>query len=928
MTRPFLGIILMALLNLSLFTCCSDSDNLLLNEQGAPLVVNSGNLQIDVIIPESSGIGLKHAANDLIQAFVEISGASNETAPIKGSIDDASSSAAIDIIILSEENENLGEQGYTISKREIGLPGLTITANTEVGAAYGFYHLISDLGVRYIHPEENYFPSDPEIALPWTYDGSTHVPSFDRRGFHEHTQHPIPLSDFLLRPGNDDFRTYLSHYMRWLARNRQNVMSWMMLKTVDMEAWIPYITDVVDEAHEYGIHIGMFVSYVDQQQNGYKIIREDRLDPDTDLMQDPEEQIVDELDLILPTGMDFIGFQIGSSEFTKPDEADMLSWLDLTAEYIDTNYNGVRMYTWIHTTCDLESDDGGYYYHLPLQSDERIGAYVHTTMFYDLEHPAPVYSCENFHQQVDFMTAADGKREQVYFPETAWWLGFDNNTPIVLPITNYTRSYDISQVLPDLDVTGHVTFTSGREWTYWQYDYFLTRSTWDSTFTWQDYLDYIKDVYAENASTVATTVKSWTNLQVQHFLVDNPLLYFYVAGELKQDEIGEVAGILARRPKIGFRNVLEYSKDDFNTWKTTDYDKLVQMEAEYRALFEDLPETMESGTDQQKSLYNELYRSYKLFVMRLQHVIELYSGVTEARVWYLEKHRAASQDPVEEPNSSIRESSFAAAGEHLANAQQISQDAIDIIRANEALYRYPVEILAREKTKSPTSYPYGYLEQCYTGHFWTRRDKQLEDLIGLEFDTFQESWDTVPDQLFSTNNSLMDLLVPNDPVAGSVIKGFIPQLLFGISGYNAASNTMKQHFALDYNENLLPDLESEQVINGSITNSNWEGTALLVPLIVRDSTGAQLGTLDVYDASFRLELQTSGDAITNLVSGELEGEISGPGLVNIVVSVGGIDYNGAEPLIKSIYGIDSEDPLPERLPMHFQYSFEKEELAK
>ena len=39
----------------------------------------------------------------------------------------------------------------------------------------------------------------------------------------------------------------LMAYHLWLARNRQNVMSWQMLKTVDLDAWIPYIADVAAE---------------------------------------------------------------------------------------------------------------------------------------------------------------------------------------------------------------------------------------------------------------------------------------------------------------------------------------------------------------------------------------------------------------------------------------------------------------------------------------------------------------------------------------------------------------------------------------------------------------------------------------------------------------------------------------------------------
>ena len=104
---------------------------------------------------------------------------------------------------------------------------------------YGLYEIAADLGVRYHHPEETFIPSIPDVALPYHYDGSVEQPDFDLRGFHEHTQHPTVMSDFYLRP-ETSFRPYVSRYLQWIARNRQNVVSWHLLKTVDLDAWFPW----------------------------------------------------------------------------------------------------------------------------------------------------------------------------------------------------------------------------------------------------------------------------------------------------------------------------------------------------------------------------------------------------------------------------------------------------------------------------------------------------------------------------------------------------------------------------------------------------------------------------------------------------------------------------------------------------------------
>ena len=175
-------------------------------------------------------------------------------------------------------------------------------------------------------------------------------------------------------------------------------------------------------------------------------------------------------------------------------------------------------------------------------------------MFYDLTHPAPVYECENFNHQRDFISRADAdERPLVYFPETAWWLGFDNNMPLVNPITGWSRAHDIKQGLSEYSVEGHITFTSGREWSYWHYDHHLTKLTWDGSMSWGEYVAWIAPLYGtEYADEISRILKAWADLQVQHFYEEDPMRYFYLAGELRQDELGEEAGIVARPPKRVF----------------------------------------------------------------------------------------------------------------------------------------------------------------------------------------------------------------------------------------------------------------------------------------------------------------------------------------------------------------------------------------
>ena len=894
---------------------CSDEKEAPSFSPTLPPPLQDGAQALQVVIPTDSGVGLSQAAEDMVAAFSTISGQASGNEPIRGGLADLSGVYAVVCEVGSERFDELGEQGYTITAGQLDEThyGLMVTSATEVGAMYGLYQILADVGVRYHHPEETFFPSNPDAALPWDYDGSPSLPRFELRGFHEHTQHPTVYSDFYLRP-SDEFWPYLERYVLWLARNRQNLASWQMLKTVDLDAWLPYITEFVDLAHEHGIRVGWVGSFVDQQQNAFKHILEEAVDDDGEPIP-AETQLAASLDRVMTAGFDYLTFQIGSSEFTKPADEDVLDWLNFSAAHLAAMEPPVDTYAWIHTTCDLESDDGGYFFHVPLQADSAVGAWVHTTMFYDLEHPAPVYSCENFHQQIDFLEAADGQRAQIYFPETAWWLGFDNNMPLALPLTGWTRQYDIQTVLPDYDVEGHVTFTSGREWSYWMYDHYLTRVTWDGDESWENYLDWVGPMFGEHQATAIEALSQWTELQRQHFLEDNPLIYFYLAGERTQDEVGELAGILARRPKLSYRTVINYDDDTYDDWVATDLDMLEEMLGAYEAVFQTLSEPSESVESLSDVLYAELYDGLQIYVNRIEHSLALYRGVGAVRDW----HRSVLAS--ETPDESHRSERLEQANNQLAAAQAITSQVSVMLEAAEERYRYPIELLARDKPETLTAYPFGYLSETSTAYFWTRRDEQLEALIGQVFETIPEEWRAEPDQVFVTDADHVELLIPEHPLAGDVITGFMPQMLFGLTGFDDDGATATLSFAQDNNANERPDPLSEQAIEGPQDGDSWTGSADVFSLTVHNSTGAVFGELLVLHPVFDLSLERESDAITNIGEALLDGAVPGDNMVDLVAGISGIDEAGATGLVKNVFGVVPTDELPAELPISFRFSF-------
>ncbi len=869
------------------------------------LVGGDGALALGVYLPVDASETLIEAGNDVLAAARDVSGADGFGA--ERSADPGTDGPAI-VIRTEQRCEELGDGGYALAADPDGLPRIDLDACTDIGAIYGLYHVAQDLGVRYHHPEETFTPpADESLELPLGYDGTPELPGFALRGFHEHTQHPIPASDFYLRP-SDEHRSFASNYIRWLARNRQNAMTWHMLKTVELDGWFPYIADIIEEAHEWGVSVGVVTSYVDQQQNNFRLIVEES-------DQDDEAQLRAALDRFVDAGFDFVVTQIGSSEFTKPADADVLRWLDQTADHLGES--DVRHFAWIHTTCDLEDDEGGFFFHLPLQASEDVGAWVHTTMFYDLAHPAPVYGCQDFSQQVDFLAAADGERAQIYFPESSWWLGFDINLPLVLPITGWTRAHDIAEVLPDHDVEGHITFTSGREWTYWQYDHFLTRATWDRDVSWSDYLAWIAPMYGEHGPAVAVALDAWTALQRRHFLDEDPLIFFYLAGERRQDELGIQAGILARRPKIPFSDVVGWDDEAFSAWEEGDLARLHAIHYDYEFVLQDLPAPVGESDEASAVLYRELHDGLTVYLRRIEHAIALYEGAADVRRWVVERSRGDDAGP------DVREAALADAEAHLADARATSDDVSAMLVAAESRYRYPLALVARDKPETMTSYPFGYLAETSSAHFWTRRDDQLEDLIAFVFETVEEAWETTPDRIFVTSGDLAELIEPDSPIASETLAGFMPDVLFGLSGFGGDDEAVT--ISLDFNQNRLPDATTETRFEGSRGGASWEGDAEVFNLVARSQTGEVWGTLSVLEPHVTLALGAEAGDVESLSDATLAGDVPSRSLVDLVVNSGGIDEVGVINLLKSIFGLPIDEPLPTVLSMVFRFTFEMPE---
>ena len=110
----------------------------------------------------------------------------------------------------------------------------------------------------------------------------------------------------------------------------------------------------------------------------------------------------------------------------------------------------------------------------------------------------------------------------------------------------------------------------------------------------------------------------------------------------------------------------------------------------------------------------------------MEHTVALYGGVIALR-------------------AGDRESAEAS----LTLARGITEGVLAAVaEAEQEVYRYPLELVAREKPESLTAYPFGYLWETSTAFFWTRRDEELASLISATFDAGTEAWEVAPLALY------------------------------------------------------------------------------------------------------------------------------------------------------------------------------------
>src|SRR5689334_17162499 len=131
------------------------------------------------------------------------------------------------------------------------------------------------------------------------------------------------------------------------------------------------------------------------------------------------------------------------------------------------------------------------YYFLVKYADPSIVPDVHTVMFYDLFEPAGgAYHHADFAEHRAFLAQriCAGQRA-AYFPETAYWIAFDDSVPQLLPLYVRSRWLDLAELRARVTcgaLDEHLLFSSGWDWGYWLHDVTALRGSYELPGVYED----------------------------------------------------------------------------------------------------------------------------------------------------------------------------------------------------------------------------------------------------------------------------------------------------------------------------------------------------------------------------------------------------------------------------------------------------------
>jgi hypothetical protein len=602
------------------------------------------------------------------------------------------------------EDAALPPEGYRIDRAagDGDTVGWTVSASDVLGAQYGVAAALENLGFRFRHPFDTYAPREP--ADRGAEVGIVHAPQVRVRGLQLHTLHPIEGYFAFWEPSagstNDAHRI-----IDWLVKNRGNYLQWVALDNImdpaQYEPWQVFTRELIDYAHARGVRVGLNIQLFGKSNLQLAF---DLSDDDTVPLADSVAQRLPLFVMVLP----FDVYDLSFGEFFNSEPQKFIDSTNEVARQLREQAPASEMHAVVHVGATQRvqyMDRDLLYYFLVQYADPTIIPDIHTVMFYNLVDDAGgAYQHDNFDEHRDYLVDRMCAGQRVaYFPETAYWVAFDDSVPMYLPLYVYSRWTDLRYLADAAAVPGcspldeHLLFSTGWEWGYWLNDVASLHASYELPATPQD---LIADAYAPDLGDQgARFVAKLMDAQKQA-LIDQRLIGYLVGRDVAID-----AGDMLDPPII--------SQPDRITFDDVVADPTLEPELKAKlALLEQYVQTLESLEDELGRLElpnsrwsREIADGVALDRMRARFVLASYRTVLA--------HLDGTSDPGE---AELAESLLAEARARVAARHA---DLHDTHRRRLV-----------DKTPNHTFYQFGYLYMADTLCYWQREHDQVAAALG------------------------------------------------------------------------------------------------------------------------------------------------------------------------------------------------------
>lgn len=566
---------------------------------------------------------------------------------------------------------------------------LLLSASSYKGFANGLYALLQEkIGFKFYHAREMLTPKQKQIEWK-SIESFSGYPVFEKMGFHIHSMHPLELTESLLDEKSPNALNNIKEYIDWLAHNGQNYFEFNLLESIDKKNWITHAKQITAYAHSKGIFCGVDLSIHMIQQKAFQLYSG---------MANKNKKIIKNANWLLAANFDVWNVELSTTEFSQGNQSKKMQQTQLLSSILEQH--GVKLMSRSHVVKPDKMVSGN-----KVASNENVlsskhGLMVHTVMFYGLtDSVAPVYENKNLLHMRDILLKEKTKREVWYYPESAYWITFDNSVPMLLLPYLSARLNDINYC-SEQQVTGHLTFSSGAEWCYWLIDWSIARWSWNYT----------------NGDSIAIK----TPLQYVHEISDNKIFTDFVERSfelqekyIKNKELIRVMTAQTITDEIGGKFNLEFHPRPIYSYKYIRNSASANELAYVQKNYLDKLQTFINESEENKipsqtytKIEQEMIDGINITYLRAKHRFNTLS--------YLLTYRTNKINKTNKPLVAFMD-----------NAESIRKQGIDIVRQRESNYRYNSTFLT-QKRKDHTCYHFGYLFPTHDLHFWQREQLQAQ----------------------------------------------------------------------------------------------------------------------------------------------------------------------------------------------------------